>query len=898
MKQPSLGSGTVSAETLIYQLDTQEIAVPLDSPAWYAWLEQAHSFSFRNEEGTFTAHKARPSNRRGGWYWYAYLHRRGQIFRFYLGSSSRLTLERLRNAARQLALRSQTPDRESSTSTAISTVLPSSLPAQKSPSFLTTRFHIPLLPVHHIARSRLLSQLDQGAQARLSLISAPAGSGKTTLLAAWARTSTIPIAWLSLSTAENDPARFFSYLTAALAQLDSHIGERDATLSLASYEYSWEEMLTHFVNDLTRLLTEDIVLILDDYHLITSESVHDILRFLLHSAPPQLHLFIDTRLDPPLSLAGLRAHGQLKEIRSEELRFSSTELQAFLQTMGLDLSTEEQHAFAQQTEGWIVSSHLLVLALRGQTDPASFLRARPGAHRFFLEYMSEEILAFQPAEVRDFLLQTSILERLTGSLCEAVTSQPDGQTRLIELYRSNLLLNALDDTGTWYCYQPLFAETLRTHLRTREPELIPELYRRASLWHEQHQEAEEACDYAFLAGDLPRAARLLADSLLHLMGWGKIEQLNHWLNQLPPELIASSPHLRIASIWMQILPRYTPGNTKGIIAYVEQQHGYSPTATSSIELQSELTLFHASTAFLHNDLPRAITLLQEASDALSPHKTALSQIVSLQLRIVLIIAYRIGGNLETAEQLALETCLPKPGEAYDPLNLITAWALAGLYEAQGQLHKKEQLYERIFQMLQQHANLPHIPLVLSLISRASLFYEWNRLEEASDLVQQALKIAQHTSMDILFTSSFWIQARIELAHGGAITTQPAFQRQTQGSFRLPIIEREEPPPAAIYARLALSCDQVEEAWNWERNCQKYFDDTPETDLESSNYFAYITLARVLIARGRIQHNNSAFSQALILLEHLGNLATQIGSYGWLIEIQILAALARQAQGKT
>ncbi|GHO98201.1 hypothetical protein KSF_082490 [Reticulibacter mediterranei] len=485
----AVAKAIVSGTMLISQEEAQEIAV--NSPAWYGWLERAHSFSFKSNEGTFTAHKARPTNQRGGWYWYAYRRRHGQLYRSYLGASSSLTLERLQQAAQQLMGQSAQP----------SSPAKIEQPSTEEPRclLLPSKFQIPSLPAHHVARTRLLTALDHHVQTRLTLVSAPAGSGKTTLLAAWARACTLPVAWLSLEAADSDPSRFLSYLVTALMRLDARLTEPVAPGT------SWEDVLTRLLANIARVLTGDAVLILDDYHCITNASIHAELQFVIDHAPSQLHLMIGTRSDPPLSLPRLRSHSQLRQLETDALRFSSSELQEFFRELALNLSREEQQAIEQRTQGWIVGAQLLALGQHNHKASATLHQTTPGVHCFFVEYVTEEILAQQPAHIRSFLVHTSILERLTDSLCQAVTGRSDSP-RLPDLSRSNLLLQAVDDVGLWYRYHPLFAEVMRIYLRTAEPETLPELYRRASAWYQQHDMSEEgrayAARYAALANNI------------------------------------------------------------------------------------------------------------------------------------------------------------------------------------------------------------------------------------------------------------------------------------------------------------------------------------------------------------------------------------------------------------
>jgi LuxR family maltose regulon positive regulatory protein len=367
---------------------------------------------------------------------------------------------------------------------------------------LPSKFQIPSLPAHHVPRTQLVTALNQHIKARLTLISAPAGSGKTTLLASWARASTLPLAWLSLEAADNDPLRFLYYLVTALARLDAHLTEQ---ATLITPDTTWEDVLTRLLANLAHMLTGDAILILDDYHCITNASIHTMLQFVIDHAPTQLHLMIGTRSDPPLSLPRLRAHSQLRQLETDALRFSSTELQEFFREIALDLSREEQQAIEQQTQGWIVGAQLLALGQHNHKASATLHQATPGVHCFFVEYVTEEILAQQPAHIHSFLVYTSILERLTDSLCRSVTGRADSP-RLADLSRSNLLLQAVDDVGQWYRYHPLFAEVMRIYLRTEEPGMLPELYRRASAWYQQHDMSEEgrtfATRYAALASNI------------------------------------------------------------------------------------------------------------------------------------------------------------------------------------------------------------------------------------------------------------------------------------------------------------------------------------------------------------------------------------------------------------
>lgn len=895
------------------------------SQHWFAWLETISSFSFQSRSGEDCTVR-KETVQRGGTYWYAYRRKQQRMVKRYLARSADLTLARLEIVT--AALHTATAFTESDTFTvAEAEYLPRAEHSTKTTHatsstetatplqlLLTSKLHIPRLPAQHVSRPRLLTLLQQGIQGPLTLVSAPAGSGKTTLLAAWASTTTLPVAWLSLETADNDPLRFFSYLLAALASLDEAIDTAAQTYRLNNPQ-DIERVLTNLLNDLTRLLKQEVVVILDDYHVLTTETVHTQLRFLLDHLPPHVHLIIGTRVDPPLSLARLRARGQLNEVRIEALRFLPDEIEALVGAMGLALSNVATSLLEQRTEGWIAGIQLLALALRGQPDATAFLQTFHGTHRFLLDYVSEEVLAQQTPETQRFLLLTCILECMTGSLCEAVTELPAGQTRLAQLQQANLFVSALDDTETWYRYHPLFANSLRTHLQKLEPELIPQLYLRASNWYEQHQSIEEACDYAFLAGDLPHAANLVAQLLPHMVEQGRFERLKHWLSQLPPALIAASPQLYITMPWLHTLSKHTSEYTEQALQRMEQyvQAQQQSMAASWAEPQSVLILFRALTALGQNKPSHAFTLAREALRVLTSPETDLSQLLARFLQLILSLTYGARGDLATAERILLDLSVAQPAELLSSINMAAMFMLGELCKAQGHLHKAGTLYERLFQEFESRPDLPPLPLLqmgFALMRRASLLYEWNRLPEAANGIQQVLEILPRavpgiipaTTQRPLLAFGLWVQARIELVQGRPAAARHFLElvrNQPEICGELP--QGKERPPVdvpTLAARLALACDQMEEAEHWENTYGIHCDDKPGTLLESRQMFAYLTLARVLIARGCAQRSKTALSQALVLLDHWRDCAEHLGFQGWFIEVQMLTALTLQAQDQT
>ena len=403
----------------------------------------------------------------------------------------------------------------------------------------------PPTSAHAVPRPRLTERLNEGLHRKLTLISAPAGFGKTTLLGEWVAGCERPAAWLSLDEGDNDPTRFLAYLVAALQTIAPNIGEGVLGVLQSPQPPPTESVLTALLNEMATV-EDDLVLVLDDYHVIDARAVDDALTFLLEHLPPRMHLIIATREDPHLPLARLRARGQLTELRAADLRFTPSEAAEFLEpVMGLGLSAEDIAALEDRTEGWIAGLQLAALSMRGREDVAGFIRAFAGDNRYIVDYLVEEVLQRQPERIRSFLLQTSILERLSGPLCDAVTGQERSNALLEALERGNLFVVPLDDKRHWFRYHHLFADVLHAHLMEEQPDQAPTLHRRASEWYEQNGSPADAIRHALAAEDFERAASLVELAALEMLGSGPEATLFGWLEALPDELVRSRPVLSV-----------------------------------------------------------------------------------------------------------------------------------------------------------------------------------------------------------------------------------------------------------------------------------------------------------------------------------------------------------------
>src|SRR5215207_1182437 len=408
---------------------------------------------------------------------------------------------------------------------------------------LATKLYVPPAQPGAVPRPRLIERLDEGLHRRLTLISAAAGFGKTTLLGEWVAGSGRPAAWLSLDDGDSDPARFMAYLVAALQTID--VGKGISGMLDSPQPLPTEAILTILINEITAV-PDDFVLVLDDYHVIDAEAVDDALAFLLEHLPAQMHLVIATREDPRLPLPRLRARGQLTELRAADLRFTSSEAAEFLnRVMSLDLSAGEIAAVEGRTEGWIAGLQLAALSMRGREDLPAFIEAFAGDNRYVLDYLVEEVLQRQPARVRSFLLQTSILDRLSGPLCDAVTDQEESGALLGALERGNLFVVPLDDTRLWFRYHHLFADVLQAHLMAEQPDQVSTLHRRASEWFEHNGSAADAIRHALAAEDFGRAADLVELAAPAMRRSRREATLLGWLQSLPDELFDTRPVLSV-----------------------------------------------------------------------------------------------------------------------------------------------------------------------------------------------------------------------------------------------------------------------------------------------------------------------------------------------------------------
>jgi len=765
-----------------------------------------------------------------------------------------------------------------------------------------------------VPRPRLIERLNVGLHRRLTLISAPAGFGKTTLLSEWIHTvgahrdAPLHVAWLSLDEGDNDPARFWVYFIAALQTIHESIGESVLAALQSTQPLPIETLLTGLINEIAEI-PDSFAFALDDYHVIEAQPVHSALTFLLDHLPPQMHLVIATRADPPLPLARLRARNQLTELRAVDLRFTPGEAAAFLNdVMGLRLSTENIAALDACTEGWIAGLQMAALSMRGRKDVTAFIKAFSGSHRFVLDYLVEEVLDRQSSDTQEFLLKTSILERMTAPLCDAILDirywrleidrntqppisniQSSSQQILEQLEAANLFIVPLDDERRWYRYHHLFADLLRSRLEQTHLDQVPALRRQASEWYEKNGLIAEAVSHALAAGDVKRVARLIAGNALTMIYHGELTTLVGWLDALPEEMVRSRPWLCVAYAWA--------------MAYAGQLDGIEPVlqdaekALACVEATDEIrhiaghtAAIRAYTADLVGELSHAAELARKALERL-PEEDLMVRGFTLSL---LGTALRDSGDLVAATQASTEAVAVSQAAGDTRVAVTALCELAILQIWQGQLRKAASTCRDALLLADEFVGrsgqqLPVTGLAYARLS--SMLREWNDLETAMHYAREAVELCEQWGQADISIIGYSSLSRALQAIGDADGALNALQKAKRvasdvspwyGTF-----------VAAWEARLRLAQGDTAAAIHWTRESGLSVDDEFRLDVESE----YRTLARVLIAQGKEQHKASLMSKASGLLARLLKAAEAAGAVYQVIEILVLQALALQSQGK-
>ena len=601
-------------------------------------------------------------------------------------------------------------------------------------NLVATKLRRPATPAKRVQRPQLMRRLNDGFAAGhpLTLVSAPAGFGKTLCISDWVSTLDVPMVWLSLEAEDDDPGRFFTYLIAALQQLHENLGREVGSVLRSGQLPPGDILSATLVNDL--LACEDRgVLILDDFHVIQNRFILHVLEKLITNLPPSLQLVLLTREDPPLPLARLRANNQLTEIRASDLRFSEHEAEQFLnEVLGLALSPIDVATLENRTEGWIVGLQLAGFSIRDRANPSGFIATLSGSQRFILSYLTEEVLQRQPSEIQQFLLQTSILDKLNGEVCDAVTGRADGQQLLDRLVKANLFLIPLDDEQRWYRYHHLFADLLRDVQRAQHIDQA-ELHRRASRWYAQADLPHEAIQHALAAADYALAVQLLESHATDMLMQWYAQTVEDWLHAIPPEWSRHSPRINLAFAWMHLLR----GNFAQAFSYVERLQEIF--ATAQIEealLQAEWLALQATLINAQGKPAESLALAEQAL-LIVPEQEAR---VRSQIYLAMAGAYQQLDDYDRAVD-AYQRLIQYGRTA---ANLIVEMSgvsgLALLALQHGQLHFAYNLASQGLERIERSGSLP--PIAAAVYGElGEVYYQWNQIERARHCFQRAVQVS-------------------------------------------------------------------------------------------------------------------------------------------------------------
>jgi LuxR family transcriptional regulator, maltose regulon positive regulatory protein len=886
-----------------------------DDEAWLRWLAAQTAFVFHGRCGRLNVHNEARTRRAR--YWYAYHATEKRILKCYLGKTANLTLARLEQVATALTselspapLAPIQPARERLAQPQVASPHASRQLEQRV-VLLATKLAHPRLPAALVVRERLLHQLDAALSHQLTLLSASAGWGKTTLLSAWASKHPEQVAWLSLDALDNDLTRFWIALIAALRRCAPDAGAVALAMLLSPEQAPLSAILTVLLNDLASVPEPaPMLLILDDYHLINDEAIHESVTFLLEHLPHHLHLVIASRVDPDLPLSRWRVRGELLEIRAADLRFGAAEATSFFtQTLGGGLAEDDVRLLEQRTEGWIAGLQLAMLAMRQREDRLAFVHAFTGSHRYLLDYVQEEILERQGLEVQRFLLQTAVLTHMNAALCVALTEERNSQAMLEWLERNNLFVVPLDEQRHWYRMHDLFREALLAHLQATEPELVPVLHQRAAHWYEAQGEVREAIAHALDARDFVYAATLIEREAGQLWLSGEVQIVQSWIGALPDFVVRQHARLALNTalrllecMYATVRQSYARAQAQveqtiaRVEAVLQRQQGSTAQpeaeATLSALTEAEVALMEqrirllraliaARESLTRGDAARMRLLAQE-TEMLSEQEELSWRLVALWISFWLIDTLQgegalLIGRLLEAKQQAIEA-----GDQLATVRVMR-W-LASAYLRAGRLRLVEQ--ECLEALALQEPIGEHFAVTGYFhFFLAHCDYASNRLEAAAGSLQQQLRIAQTWQQAHLQIIGNIYLAQLALARGDLAAADQALLK-AEG-----LVQREQfatDAGAVVAARVQywLAAGNLATASTW--STQVVF--SPES-WDPNRWGEFLMLVRVYLAQ---QH----YAQALAALEGFSAQLDRPGDIDTTIHFLALQAVARHSAGQS
>lgn len=747
-------------------------------------------------------------------------------------------------------------------------------------SLLTTKLHIPECPPGVVQRPRLSQGLERGVlNHRLTLVSAPAGYGKTTLLADWARTTELPVGWLSLSRDEDEPERFLRYLFSAWLQVQPDLVDSRLGILLGSLSPDRQSALEAFLNSADQLASNQ-VLLLDDYHVIQDPAVHDAMAFLLDHLPPRLHFVLGARADPPLPLARYRARGQVLGIRVDDLRLNIQEASDFLsRLMGVELSDPEIQSLNDRVEGWAAGLQLAALSLRqGGASPGGE-SSISGRQSFIADYLKQDVFEQLPRDVQAFLLRTSVLDRLSGPLCDAVTGGERGQEMLERLERENLFVHRLDDERRWFRYHHMFGEYLLAELETRIPEEIPELHRRAAHWYAANRLPEPAFRHAVGGGDVELVIQIIERDMTEKISRGEFKIVGRWLESLPETWYADHPALALARAGFLGATGAFETSARHLDEVERRLVGAE--GGEARKLIARVAAIRCAIACAQNDLARAEEFGDRASRELPEDDLFFRELIHLALGDT----YRQVGRWEQARERYLEALRLSEGSQVRFQSVHALGALADLHLRQGHLGQAAGLWEKALRICQEQKSWGSLPLPVVgwvFVRLAEILYERNKRVEAWDLLSRGLERVELGGDVRGMIAGYLLAARIKLTEGDVESAGEYLERAR------PLVEPAQFSDwtsrfERFQLELWLAQDKLRAAVHWADEMLQ--DDTLDARPESE--VAQLAMARVLIVKG----DSPSLGRAEELLHRLLKVAEEEGRTGVAIEALALQALA-------
>ncbi len=761
-------------------------------------------------------------------------------------------------------------------------------PSGSEHHLLKTKLYVPPPRPNLVSRPRLVERLDAGMGHRLVLISAPAGFGKTTLLSEWISQSDTPVAWVSLDEGDNDPVQFLAYFIAALQTIEKSIGNKALSVLQSPQPPPIDFLVTNLINDIT-VVDQDFAFVLDDYHLIDARPVHGILQFLLDHLPDRMHLVIATRADPPLPLARLRGRNQLTEFRAADLCFTTDEAAAFFnKAMHLDLSSDDIALLETRTEGWIAGLQLAALSMQNRQDVTSFIRAFTGDDRHIVDYLAEEVLNRQPEQVQSFLLRTSILDRLSGPLCNAVAERSDAQAMLEMLERGNLFIVPLDNERRWYRYHHLFANLLQHRLQQTQSEEIPDLHLRASEWYADNDLVPEAISHALAGGQSERAAGLLESIAMTLVKQSKLSTLQRWLNKLPEGLLGDHPWLCVSQAWAHFvsgrLDEIEPllQKVESRLSMLENNEA-SETFADGEDILGHVVSIRAFIVRGRGDLARTIQLSRDGLRRLPKKDSFARSALALNLGYACLIS----GELESASKHLEMASTISETNGHPYVALAAIYSLANIEARKGKLRQAAKVYEKALRLGTEWGSGSPLPATgYAYVGMGQVLYEWNDLDEATRHVSRGIELGEQAEDWAIPFRGYIALVRLKLAFGAADEASQALDRARAMAVKSTRVldDTAEWQPRLWQVRLWLAQGDLAAAGRWAAETESH-------KVHDVTEFEHLTLARVLIAQDRS-------GEAVALLDRLLEAAQAGGRTGSVIEILVLRALALEEQGDT